>query len=100
MKNQAAIEDRIDYMIPYDSFGCLLRDYYKRNALEWVLGGEPISDAGTEISGTIATPEEIQQVIGELRADKNSIAEYSKWGDPNWLNIDAQIAELTWVLED
>lgn len=38
--------------------------------------------------------EEIQKQIDGLKRDKEKLPEYSKFGDPNWQMIDAQLSIL------
>ena len=70
-------------------------------ALNWVLNNmDSISEGAPEISGEIATKDEINQYITALREDRKTIPHHSLFGDDNWEQIDTHIEALEWVLED
>lgn len=70
-------------------------------ALGWAKGElDPITDDGIDVYGRGATEDEIKQTIEQLKTERESIPEYSFFGDPNWQMTNAQIEILEWILKD
>lgn len=71
----------------------------KLDALDWVSG-----DADNLISGEVDAgfKEEarITTMIEELIKEKETLPEYSFFGDSNWKLIDAQVEILKWILKE
>lgn len=47
-----------------------------------------------ELKQNRRTPEEIAEMIEALDEDRKTLPEFSRFGDPNWKIIDAQLAIL------
>lgn len=43
---------------------------------------------------------EIKKALVGLGKERDTLPEYSFFGDPNWVKIDAQIEALEWALEE
>lgn len=65
------------------------------DALGWLEGEtDPITEEDVAVP---TTDQELDNVIAILRKEKEDIAEYSFFGDPNWQVSDAQIEICEWA---
>lgn len=55
---------------------------------------DPITDEDVPVP---KTNEDLDKLIATLRTERENIAEYSAFGDPNWRVIDAQIEICEWA---
>ena len=67
----------------------------KLDAIGFILGeSDPITEAELEPPENDA---DLDNIIAELKKDRDNIPEYSYFGDPNWRIIDTQIQICEWA---
>ena len=79
-------EDRCEYKVARG----------KLDAIGFLLGEtDPITD--DEDASVPQSDEDLDRLIATLKAERENIAEYSFFGDPNWKVCDAQIEICEWA---
>ena len=87
MKAEFELKAKEDALYEGDSEDPIIRA--KLDTIGFLLGEtDPITDEPTDVP---QTDEDLDKLIEVLKKDKNSVPEYSAFGDPNWRVSDAMI---------
>ena len=93
MKAKFELKAKEDALYEGDSEDSIIRA--KLDTVGFLLGEtDPITDEPTDVP---QTDEDLDKLIEALKKDKNSVPEYSAFGDPNWRISDAMIEICEWA---
>jgi len=93
MKDKFELQAKEDALYEGDCEDPIIRA--KLDAIGFLLGETAtITDEPTAVP---QSDEDLDKLIAELGKDKNSVPEYSAFGDPNWRVSDAMIEICEWA---